>query len=288
MDTNYISPYIRVAMDSIINPPWKLEERVIFDYELLYIKEGNVIITVEDAVYEGKTGDVFLFKPKQRHSIKPVDGTRFRQPHLHFDLFYQADSPEVKVSFKSLNRMTQQELNYFRDDVTQNSEMVLPNKLPIRNIEYFEKMLFEIISEYEKKRQFYEIIIKGLFLKLWAFLLSEYHFFINPKTFSKMDELERVKEYIRNNLETQINLDDLAKQFKISKYHLLRNFSNAFGITPIHYCQMLRIEKAKEYIIYGNWTMTEISERLGFNSINAFSRTFKNIDGVSPSFYRRK
>ena len=42
MDINYLSPYIRVAMDSTINPPWKLPERVIFDYELLFVKEGII------------------------------------------------------------------------------------------------------------------------------------------------------------------------------------------------------------------------------------------------------
>jgi hypothetical protein len=61
MDLKYFSPYIRVAMDSIIGAPWHLKERVIFDHELLYIKEGKVLITVEEKEYIGIPGDIFLF-----------------------------------------------------------------------------------------------------------------------------------------------------------------------------------------------------------------------------------
>lgn len=288
MDYNYLSPYIRVAMDSIINPPWTLSERVIFDYELLYIKEGSVIITVEDSEYTGEMGDIFLFKPKQRHSIRTVGNKRFRQPHLHFDLFYCADSPDTKVSFKALDKMSMDELKYFREDVTTDGLMDLPNKISLKNVDYFESMLFEIIKEYKDKTPFYEILVKGLFLKMWAYLLREYKFISNPGVFNYIDELEGVKEFLKTNLDKEITLDILEKEFKISKYHLSRTFKKVFGTTPIHYSQLLRLEKAKELIQYSNMNLTGISEILGFKSINAFSRAFRNIEGVSPSYYRRR
>jgi hypothetical protein len=41
-------------MDSYVSFPWFLEERVLFDYEILYLKEGRLKVTVEDDVYFGK------------------------------------------------------------------------------------------------------------------------------------------------------------------------------------------------------------------------------------------
>lgn len=288
MDYNYLSPYIRVAMDSLINPPWNVSERVIFDYELLYIMEGSVVITIEDTEYMGQPGDVFLFKPRQRHSIQTKGNTKFRQPHIHFDLFYQEDSPNVRVSFKALDSMSLEELEYFREDVTFEGLMKLPNKLPLKNVEYFENMLFDIIKEYKEKTPFYDIVVKGLFLKLWAYLLRQYNYSLNPGVFNYIDELERIKEFIKINLDKEITLDHLAKIFKISKFHLSRSFKKAFGTTPIHYSQLLRIEKAKELIQYSSMNLTGISEMLGFKSINAFSRAFRNIEGVPPSYYKRR
>jgi len=275
-------------MDSIIDSPWKITERVIFDYELLYIKDGSAVITIEDSEYSAQAGDIFLFKPKQRHSIRTIGNARFRQPHIHFDLFYRIDSPDVKVSFKALDNMTMDELEYFREDVTSDGLMNLPNKISLKNVDYFESMLFEIIKEYKERTPFYEILIKGLFLKLWAYLLREHKFTLNPIMFNYIDELEAVKEFLKTNLDKEINLDILAKEFKISKYHLSRTFKKVFGTTPIHYSQLLRIEKAKELIQYSSMNLTGISEMLGFKSINAFSRSFRNIEGVPPSYYRRR
>src|SRR5690349_10308368 len=102
MDLDSISPYIRVAFPSSINAPWHLKERVIFDYEILLIKEAELLITIEDKSYHGMPGDIFLFKPRQRHSMRIIKGTRFIQPHIHFDLFYHENRHDVKVSFNPL------------------------------------------------------------------------------------------------------------------------------------------------------------------------------------------
>lgn len=288
MDINYLSPYIRVAMDSRIEPPWHLQERVIFDYELLYVKEGRILVTVEDREYFGNPGDIFLFKPKQRHSIRVLGENCFRQPHIHFDLFYQQDSPEVKVSFKPLESMTDHEMRWFREDVTKNPAMQLPNKICLRNTRYFEDMLFDIINEFTMKMPFYEINIKGLFTKLWTYLMRENYMENNPAVLGNIDELIRIKDYLASNIDREITLDMLTKEFKISKFHLVRLFKKAFGITPMHYNRLVRINKAKEMIQFTSKSFTEISEMLGFNSVNAFSRNFRNVEGVPPSFYRRK
>lgn len=288
MNFNDVSPYIRVAMDSMVNPPWGIHERVIFDYELLYIKEGKALITIEEREYNGRYGDIFLFKPKQRHSIKVMGNEVLRQPHIHFDLFYREDSPDVKVSFKPIANMDENELELFREDVTLDPDMNLPNKINVRDTGFFENLLFDIIGEYQAKAPFYELNMKGLFLKLWTYLLRQNNYTSNPAVFSCIEELERVKQYLDANTNRMVTLDDLSKEFKISKYHLTRLFKKAFNVTPIYYNQIVRIEKAKQLVQYSSMSLTSISEMFGFNSINAFSRAFRTIEGVPPSFYRRR
>lgn len=287
-DINYISPYIRVAIDSVINPPWKLDERVIFDYELLYIKDGEVEITIEDRCYKGKQGDIFLFKPKISHSIRLTGDSCFRQPHIHFDLFYRPDSPQVKVSFKPQDKMSREELGQFREDAASGPLMSLPEKIFVRNIRYFEEMLFDIIKENKARSPYFELNMKGLFLRLWTYLLRENDFLSNPSVFSRLGELENIKGYLNGNIDREVTLDELSRAFNISRFHLSRLFKRVYGVTPIRYNQMLRIEKARELIQYGNLSLTDISDALGFSSINAFSRAFRNMEGVPPSFYRKR
>ena len=52
MDINQISPYVRIALSCLKTEPWKVEERVIFDYELLYVRSGIVKVTIEGKEYK--------------------------------------------------------------------------------------------------------------------------------------------------------------------------------------------------------------------------------------------
>ncbi len=288
MELPPLSPYIRVAMDSRITPPWHIRERVIFDYELMYVKEGEVSVTIEDETFRGVPGDLFLFKPGQRHSLRVDEGPVFRQPHLHFDLFERPDSPEVKVSFKPLEQMSETERSWFRDDVTDKPGFRFSNRIPLKNAKLFEEMLFQIIKEREMKLPYHEIQEKGLFLSLWTHLLREQHWIDHREAHSRMKDLLLVKEYLDAQDDAEVTLDQLSATFNISKFHLSKLFTEAFSIPPIRYHRMRRLRKARELIQFSDRSLTEIAEQQGFGSLYAFSRAFREAEGVPPSFYRRR
>lgn len=287
-DYNYLSPYIRIAMDDIVPSPWELAERVLFDYEIQYIKKGSVLITIEDQTYTGTAGDIFLYKPRQRHSMKIIGDAPLQQPHIHFDLFYQPDSPDVEVSFEPLVDISDCKKKLFREDSTSLSAMHLPNYIRLKNPDIFEKMLFDIINEYQMKLPFYEITIKGLFVQLWAYLLRENFCNEYPDSYSNMKMLSKIKNHLELHIRRNITLDELAQSFSLNKYYLVRIFKKAYGIPPITYHNQLRIKKTIDLIKFTNLSLTEISSWFGFGSLHAYSRAFKNVEGISPSTYRKQ
>jgi AraC-like DNA-binding protein len=285
---DFISPYIRIALDSVITPPWRIKERVIFDYELLYVKSGHVIITIEDVDYQAKSGSVFLFKPGQRHAFNPLDNGIFHQPHLHFDLFCQENSNQVDVSFQGKESMSSEELLMIRsDDTASGSPMELPSCLHIGNIVYFEELLFQIIREFGSRMPFAKIQLKCLFLRLWAYILRENSISQGAGCYFETEEYRNIREYIEYNADRIVTLDELSDRFHICKYHLLRQYQRIYGTTPIQHSRRMRIEKTKEQLIYSGMSISEIAELHGFGSVNAFSRAFYQIVGVSPSVYRK-
>ena len=288
MDWNLLSPYVRVAWDSVIDPPFEISERVIFDYELLYVKDGDIQVTIEDQVYRGIPGDLFLFKPMQSHSILLLNDKQLHQPHVHFDLFYQPDSPQVKVSYKPLKAMSEAERKQFRPDITPYLNYPLPNHIRLNQPVVIEQFLFDIIHELGRKLPYHEISVKGLFIQLWIQLLREIHWQNNMHLMSKWEQLDRVKNYISHRTDQEITLDELTDIANLSKYYLCRLFKKAYGTTPIQFHTVLRLEKAKQLIQLTNLPLTEIADKLGFQSIYAFSRAFRKLENVSPSFYRKK
>ena len=89
-------------------------------------------------------------------------------------------------------------------------------------------------------------------------------------------------EFIKDSLDTNITLDDLALNSKLSKYHFLRTFKNTTGLTPHQFIIVQRVEKAKELISKGT-NLNEVAFHTGFSDQSHFNRTFKKIYGYSPN-----
>ncbi len=71
----------------------------------------------------------------------------------------------------------------------------------------------------------------------------------------------------------------------MSKYHFLRVFKSVTGATPLDYRDRIRIDHAKELLKNSNFSVSEISESLGFSSLAYFSAAFKKATGLSPTEY---
>jgi AraC-like DNA-binding protein len=275
-------------MDSAVDASWSVKERVIWDYELLYLMEGELTVTVEDRSYHGQPGDVFIFLPKQRHSIRAAGGSRVRQPHVHFDLTEQEDSPQVMVSFKMAEDMTPQELQWFRSDELSTLAPGLPSQIRLQNPRAVEAELFALIHELEAKPPFYEIRAKSLLLQLLTLVLREHHWNRVSPADNRLETLLQMQNYIHSNVHRYVSLDELSEAFHISKFYLIHLFKEMFHLTPIQYHQKVRLERAKNMIRHTPASLQQIAEQLGFANIHAFSRAFKTKEGISPSQYRSK
>ena len=59
------------------------------------------------------------------------------------------------------------------------------------------------------------------------------------------------------------------------------------GCGVMDYFTRLKVDKAKELIREENYTFTEISEKLGFNTSQYFTTVFKRVSGMTPSEYAK-
>ena len=282
-----LSPYLRFARDDIIPQPYYLKERIIFDYELLFIKEGQLIITVEDTAYNAVAGDVFLFRPNRRHSMRCSSPTGFRQPHIHFDLVRQENSEIVPISFKSYDDLTDEERKMIRPDILITEGLSIPDKLCIDDIKTFQRMLFDVIYEYENQMPFSNLSTQGAFLQLWTYILRQNvnSNIVGDLPYKKL--MQSIRQYLNTNTSSSISLDDLAVQYNISKFHLAHTFKTMYGMPPIQYHLHCRLEKAKNLVLYTQQSITYIANEVGYSSLNDFSRAFKKKYSISPADFRR-
>lgn len=101
-------------------------------------------------------------------------------------------------------------------------------------------------------------------------------------------KLEKVIDFIEEHLDEKISLERLSDVFFISKFHFHRLFTAFTGLSLQQYIRWLRLKRAAHQLIVDkDEPIINIAINAGFESHEAFSRTFKKMCGFSPSHYRR-
>lgn len=99
--------------------------------------------------------------------------------------------------------------------------------------------------------------------------------------------VERCLGYIHENYAQDFDIEALAATVSVSPSYLFRLFKKKVRLTPMHYRNVVRIDKAKLLLADRSLTVDAIAERVGFYDPKYFARVFKDLAGMSPSAYRR-
>lgn len=103
----------------------------------------------------------------------------------------------------------------------------------------------------------------------------------------KIDRLLlQAQDFIRDNIQTDMSLDEISKHANLSKYHFLRMFRQQFGITPHQYILNCRINRAREDLESGS-SLDDVVFDYGFSDLSHFNRRFKPIYGMTPKQYQQ-
>lgn len=98
----------------------------------------------------------------------------------------------------------------------------------------------------------------------------------------KMKLFDDVKNFIKENIETELELEKVANNFGLSVYYFSRTFKEVTGINYSEYVNKCRIDIAKELLSTGEMNVKEVCYRVGYNDPNYFSKVFKKYEGISP------
>lgn len=99
--------------------------------------------------------------------------------------------------------------------------------------------------------------------------------------------LRKVINFINDNLNEKINLEELSKISRWSRQHFIKNFTKYVGCTPYRYILIKKIEKSKILISDTNISLADIAMDLGFQSYSNFYNAFKKETGYSPETYKK-
>jgi len=233
------------------------------EFQLNYIVEGSGVFETETETFKVGQGDLMVIFPEAYHRYKPLEETGWTERYVGFD-------GSLAHHFISLTDLNEQN--------------------PIINC----GIDTEIIRVYDKiqdltiqQRPGYHQVISGLILELIGRVTAQ-HKIIAFKGRERETEqmILHAKKYMWENITQPIDMKLMANKYHISYSNFRKTFKSYTGQPPNQYLIDLKILKAKELISTSDKSIKEICFMLGFDSLQYFSRLFKQKTGSNPSTLR--
>ena len=99
------------------------------------------------------------------------------------------------------------------------------------------------------------------------------------------EQFLKLRNKMKNNPAHNWTCSEMAKYTNLGKTRFFTIYKQLFGVTPNSDLAKMRIYKAKLLLAHGKYSVSEVSAKLGYNSVDYFIRQFKKITGQTPQKY---
>lgn len=224
------------------------------------VEKGNCSTKMQSGKYEISENTILIIPQNVVHKCTPYSykNWNFRMIYINEDWFktvFNRDKLDIKFSYRKLNKIAFKNAYKLFVDIENN----------IMNIENETKLInYVSFLEYDRDKNWNKQAVKV----------------------SNLAELEKIKKYIDKNYLNNLTLKDLAEMSHMSKYCVVRQFENCYGISPHKYITNLRINYAKR-LIRKNRNFADAALESGFYDQSHFIKYFKDYTGVTPGMYKQ-
>lgn len=98
---------------------------------------------------------------------------------------------------------------------------------------------------------------------------------------------EILSEIHRRLFDDELDLESIAGDLGISRFHLVRTMKKLVGLTPYAYVRRLRLQAGRKLLCESPWSVTRIALECGFAETSAFHKAFRSWQGISPADFRK-
>jgi AraC-like DNA-binding protein len=105
---------------------------------------------------------------------------------------------------------------------------------------------------------------------------------------SSEDLSKNMMDYILNNYNRDISIDEISRNLGISYSYTRKLFKEKTGTSILDYINEIRIDKSKDLLLKTDHTYKEIAEMLGYNNEQSYVRYFKKYMCITPNSFRKR
>lgn len=234
------------------------------EFILIYCVDGRGTITSEDKAFEVQPNTFFIIGKNKKHNYRANRNDPWsiywihfsgRQAHYLYDRFKTHNSG--RAIFIPFNRNRVSEFEYILE--------LLKLGYTDQVFEYSSMLLHKLLGSF-----------------IYYSLKST-----NIPEISREDLVNRIKQYLNDNIYQSLTLNKIENEFNKSSSTLFTVFKERTGYSIMYFFSLIKVQKACELLNLTGLSIKEISYKLDFQDPLYFSRVFKKIMGVPPSEYKK-
>ena len=280
--------YIKIPLKNIVNvsrivtlyyfdfsPNYSTRGETHDFWEIVYVDSGELDLQGGEVVHHLSQGEMIFHKPNEYHNVR-CDGLHSASV---FIITFECRSPAMKFFFERTMKVPKPLRSMMRtliDECTQNFEV---SSTPLRQYPNAPLGGLQLI------RNYLECVLICMMRQGEERNDRQREFFTSQENLEG-SLAQDLKEYLNARLYGRVTLEELSEHFHFGVSTLCGIFKKSTGQTILHYFMELKINEAKRLLREDGKTVSEISELLGFESPQYFSRMFRKYVGMSPRDFR--
>lgn len=245
-------------------------------WEIVFCDSGEALITDNEQTFIMPQGCVFIHAPNHFHNVRP------NGKYTNVAIFsFTGELGDLISCTGRVISIGMSEKSYIKNilsegkkgimgalDIVEQQQIALNPGAPLGNLQMIKNCLELLVISIMRRN-------------------------IVPSESERAEKNLNYKEYITariidiltENIGNNLRLEEIASKLGYSPTYLKKIFKEQSGYPIIQYFIKLKIERAKQLMSESVYSVSQISEMLGFDSLQYFSRRFKKLTNMSPSQY---
>lgn len=274
---DHLNPQVHIVWSGAWRAGTVEPARILIDHELVLVANGRCVIELGETACELSAGSFIIIPPGIPHLTRVVDGPATRHC-VHFDWHVHGPLPAGKMFRYLPDRpplVHQRPAPAFVPTRLLGTAMAAPD--PVRAAALARRVNAAWLAD---DRDGIRVLTLDLLLALYAPARSR-----SPRGRSA-GLAQRVKDRLDAGGLDERSLRSELRKIGHSYEHLCRAFSRTYGLPPVRYLMLARIERAKELLSLPGATVAAVAAAVGYRDPAYFARIFRRLTGGPPSLRR--
>ena len=235
-------------------------ERVLDSYELILVRRGQLKLREDQTRFALGPGDALILFPGRHH--RGIG--RFPAGLTFYWVHFRISVPQ--------------------DEIAAPDALWVPQHVTLHRPDHMEELFRQFLNDQASGGQQVACRAAAYMLLMLTYMEPQRQNDETKSDFSR--HATRLDDYITKHFHEPISAAAIAKRFSLNVDYIGRLYKQAFGLTLTEAIRQRRLKQAREFLLHTDANMNEIAHECGFAGSSYFRRTFKQVEGISPSKWR--